>query len=948
MKEKLQKINDYEWLIPKTAREGMNVDAKIIANKKIIDMMEVEAIQQLTNVACMPGVIEPVLGLADMHFGYGLPMGAVSAFDYETGIISSGMCGFDINCLSGDSKILHEFGYRKEIKDFEKTFTDDRIKCLNPTSKVKDTRIKYFMKFPVNKKIYKLKTETGEEITASEEHPFFTKNGMKKLGELNEKDEVSIFPFEGVEYEEPTDEVILNKEAIANKNSVKELEKRKLLPLAYNSPKLPYIIKLMGFLLGDGCAYFSKGRGSVSAYSKNAEDLEAVKADMLECGYSASMSSRKRHHKIKTSYELVEFDFVENVVRCNVNSLYGLLEALGLPTENKVQKKFLLPEWLMKAPLWQKRLFLAAFFGAELSSPKTVTKHGYNFYGPVLSMNKAERFIENGKEFLLQINSLLKEFGIENSSIKERKEYEGKHGTTYRLRLQISSLNENLIKLWSKVGFEYNKERRFLANAAVQYLKTKNNIIIERESAIRKALALKQKGMRNVDIYKQLQSKYVNERFLERTLMELRIEPRIAFKFEKFNEFIAKNTEGLGKTGQVWSKMLSKEEIPFSKSVYDFNVEDEHHNFIANNFVVSNCGVNSIRTNLTIEEVKPKLKELTTTLFKNIPCGVGSKGKLRLTKEQLDEVLVKGCKWAVANSYGVKEDLKNTEENGCMEGADASKVSQLAKDRGKAQLGTLGAGNHFLEVEAVSDIYDAKTAKKWGITKQGQVCILLHCGSRGLGHQVATDYLEIHEKAAQKYGIKLPDRQLACAPFNSPEGQDYFKAMKGAVNYSFTNRLVMTQWIRESFEKVFGKTWQEMDMHTVYGLCHNVVKVEEHTINGKKQSVILHRKGATRAFPGVPVLIAGSMGTSSYMLVGTEKAMEKSFGSSVHGAGRVMSRHSAIHSMSGKDIKKQLEAKGECIECTHTDVLAEEADAAYKPIDEVIESVHMAGISTKV
>jgi len=778
MKEKLQKINDYEWLIPKTAREGMNVDAKIIANKKIIDMMEVEAIQQLTNVACMPGVIEPVLGLADMHFGYGLPMGAVSAFDYETGIISSGMCGFDINCLSGDSKILHEFGYRKEIKDFEKTFTDDRIKCLNPTSKVKDTRIKYFMKFPVNKKIYKLKTETGEEITASEEHPFFTKNGMKKLGELNEKDEVSIFPFEGVEYEEPTDEVILNKEAIANKNSVKELEKRKLLPLAYNSPKLPYIIKLMGFLLGDGCAYFSKGRGSVSAYSKNAEDLEAVKADMLECGYSASMSSRKRHHKIKTSYELVEFDFVENVVRCNVNSLYGLLEALGLPTENKVQKKFLLPEWLMKAPLWQKRLFLAAFFGAELSSPKTVTKHGYNFYGPVLSMNKAERFIENGKEFLLQINSLLKEFGIENSLIKERKEYEGKHGTTYRLRLQISSLNENLIKLWSKVGFEYNKERRFLANAAVQYLKTKNNIIIERESAIRKALALKQKGMRNVDIYKQLQSKYVNERFLERTLMELRIEPRIAFKFEKFNEFIAKNTEGLGKTGQVWSKMLSKEEIPFSKSVYDFNVEDEHHNFIANNFVVSNCGVNSIRTNLTIEEVKPKLKELTTTLFKNIPCGVGSKGKLRLTKEQLDEVLVKGCKWAVANSYGVKEDLKNTEENGCMEGADASKVSQLAKDRGKAQLGTLGAGNHFLEVEAVSDIYDAKTAKKWGITKQGQVCILLHCGSRGLGHQVATDYLEIHEKAAQKYGIKLPDRQLACAPFNSPEGQDYFKGQE--------------------------------------------------------------------------------------------------------------------------------------------------------------------------
>lgn len=361
-----------------------------------------------------------------------------------------------------------------------------------------------------------------------------------------------------------------------------------------------------------------------------------------------------------------------------------------------------------------------------------------------------------------------------------------------------------------------------------------------------------------------------------------------------------------------------------------------------------NCGVNSIRTNLTMDEIKPKLKELTTTLFKNIPCGVGSKGKLRLTREQLDEVLETGCRWALANGYGVKEDLENTEENGCMEGADASKVSDLAKKRGLSQLGTLGAGNHFLEVEAVSDIYDAKTAEKWGITKQGQVCILLHCGSRGLGHQVATDYLQIHEKAAEKYGIKLPDRQLACAPFNSPEGQDYFAAMKCAVNYSFTNRLVMTHWIRQSFEKVFGKTWQEMDMHTVYGLCHNVVKVEEHLVEGKKQKVVLHRKGATRAFPGIPVLIAGSMGTSSYMLVGTEKAMEKTFGSSVHGAGRVMSRHKAIDTMSGRDIKRKLEEKGECIECTHTDVLAEEADAAYKPIEDVIESVHMAGISTKV
>ncbi|MBU2638121.1 MAG: RtcB family protein [Nanoarchaeota archaeon] len=361
-----------------------------------------------------------------------------------------------------------------------------------------------------------------------------------------------------------------------------------------------------------------------------------------------------------------------------------------------------------------------------------------------------------------------------------------------------------------------------------------------------------------------------------------------------------------------------------------------------------NCGVNSIRTNLTINEVKPKLKELMAALFNKIPCGVGAKGKLRLTREELDEVLEKGLKWAVKNSYGTKDDLEHTEENGCMEGGDASKVSDLAKKRGLSQLGTLGAGNHFLEVEAVNEIHDEKTANKWGIKEKNQVCILLHCGSRGLGHQVATDYLQLHEKAAAKYNIKLPDRQLVCAPFNSDEGQDYFKAMKCAVNYSFANRLVMTQWIREAFEKIFGKTWQDMEMETVYGLCHNVVKIEEHVVNEEKRKVIVHRKGATRAFPEVPVLIAGSMGTASYIMKGTEEAMKKSFGSSVHGSGRVMSRHKAIATMSGKEIRKQLEAKGECVECTHPDVLAEEADAAYKPIYEVIESVAGAGISTKV
>ena len=289
-----------------------------------------------------------------------------------------------------------------------------------------------------------------------------------------------------------------------------------------------------------------------------------------------------------------------------------------------------------------------------------------------------------------------------------------------------------------------------------------------------------------------------------------------------------------------------------------------------------NCGINVVRTNLSHDDVKDKMKDLIAALFKNIPCGVGSKGKIRLDDKQLDEVLTKGAGWAVDNGYGTKDDLKNMEENGCMEGADPKKVSETARKRGKPQLGTLGAGNHFLEIQKISNIYDEEAAKEWGLEK-GKILIMIHSGSRGLGHQIASDYLKIHGDAAKKYNIELPDPQLVCAPASSKEGQDYHKAMKCGVNYAFCNRLIMTHWVRETFEQVFKKDWKSMDMKTVYGIAHNICKLEEHIVDGKKRKVYVHRKGATRSFPGLPVLIAGSMGTASYILKGTEEAMKKTF-----------------------------------------------------------------------
>jgi len=373
-----------------------------------------------------------------------------------------------------------------------------------------------------------------------------------------------------------------------------------------------------------------------------------------------------------------------------------------------------------------------------------------------------------------------------------------------------------------------------------------------------------------------------------------------------------------------------------------------------------NCGVRLIKTNLSKEDVTQKIQELVSALFRNVPSGVGSTGRLRLTPDKLDEVLVKGAAWAVENGYGIKEDLNRLEENGCMKAADPSKISANAKRRGMPQLGTLGAGNHFLEIQAVDKIFDEKIGNAFGIENPNQVFIMLHCGSRGFGHQVATDYLKIHKQAAKKYNIWLPDEQLVCAPTDSQEGQDYFSAMKCAVNYAFTSRQVMTQWVRQTFEKIFGRTWQDMDMNIVYDVCHNICKFEEHEIGGKKQKLYVHRKGATRALPaghplvpniykdvGQPVLIAGTMGTASYVLVGAEKSAE-SFYSSCHGAGRTMSRTKAIKTFWGSTVKEKLAQKGIIAQATHPKVLAEEAPEAYKDVNEVINSVHGAGISLKV
>ena len=373
-----------------------------------------------------------------------------------------------------------------------------------------------------------------------------------------------------------------------------------------------------------------------------------------------------------------------------------------------------------------------------------------------------------------------------------------------------------------------------------------------------------------------------------------------------------------------------------------------------------NCGVRLLRSNLKEKEVREKLKELVTNLFNSIPSGVGSKGSVKLSPSQLDEVLVKGVNWAIANGYGSSHDAEVCEENGQIDNADPNKVSDKARKRGAPQLGSLGSGNHFLEIQKVSEIHDEVAADKMGI-QEGTITVLIHCGSRGFGHQVCSDYLRISEQALEKYGIELPDRELACVPNTSEEGESYRRAMFSALNFAWSNRQMITHWTRNSFEKVFKQSESDLDMKLVYDVAHNIAKVEKHKIDGKERKVVVHRKGATRAFPanleevpekyrsiGQPVLIPGSMGTASWILLGQPNSMNLSFGSTAHGAGRTMSRSKARRNYTEFDVKKTLNEKGIFIKALTRDGVVEETPQAYKDVDAVVNVSHDLGIATKV
>jgi tRNA-splicing ligase RtcB len=936
----LEKIDDYRWRIPKSYKEGMRTDAVIFASERMVpSLREDNAPEQAANVAFLPGIVGNSLAMPDIHWGYGFPIGGVAAMDAEEGVISPGGIGFDINCLCEGTRISTGLGGWMRIEDFEREFgTDSQVNDHLTLSLMRgktsvmtldkgmvERRPSAFMKKPSDRRVLKIVTRTGLELTCSEDHPLLTESGMRSAMLLRPGEKVAISYFQGVEMDPGAD--------------------RREIVLA----------KIFGYMLGDGALYRTGRRLLACAYGTK-EDLERMRSDLQELGYSSKVYRRTRKHSIPTRYRVVEFTATCYELHVHSREFSNLLLERGMPVGRKTVSDHRVPDWVMNGPLPVKRAFIAGLFGAELTAPKAVSKTC--LFMPTITQNKNDEHIESGRLFLIDVMRILEELGVKTQKITESSDFFNQKGKTSRLRLHISSEEENAIRLYRTIGYEYCARKSMIAEVAVKYMLLKKALHDRRVAAAARTKELKAKGLKLREVQDLLVEDGINARFIERHYND-NAGQRITLDFVPFKEFLETELAKLESFGSLLDEIVSIEEVPYSGTVYDFTV-DGTHNFVANGIVVSNCGVRLVRTDLEENDVRPGIKDLIGTLFKNVPAGVGSKGVVDVAAAQIDDILLRGAEWAVDNGYGWKEDLDATEEGGRMKTADPSKVSSKAKQRGIPQVGSLGSGNHFLEVDVVDEIFDEEAAKVFGLRK-GQVTVSVHCGSRGCGHQIATDYLQVMEKYIRQSGLQLPDRQLACAPVRSKEGEDYFKAMSCGANFAWANRQMILHWIRQSFEEHFKRDAESMGMHQVYDVAHNIAKAEEHVVDGKKRKVIVHRKGATRAFSrdrpevpakyraiGQPVLIPGDMGHGSYVLVGTEQTMAESFGSTCHGAGRVMSRNEALRSFTVQGIRDSLTAKGIFLKSATKDGILEEAPEAYKSIESVIDVVVGAGLSRKV
>ncbi len=945
--EGTERIDPFRIKVPKGFVPGMKTEGIIYLDETLEEELEIEAVRQVANVATLPGIVGKSLAMPDIHTGYGFPIGGVAAFDIEEGVISPGGVGYDINCLAPGTKVLSYNGYSIEIEKLMERILEERLLIFDENAKsAASSNLNLFSsrKIDSNEKIIRITTELGKVIEGSQDHPVFTDKGYVDLGMIVENDFVLIYPFEGVEYEEKEGILLEERDFLEEDGQIiEDLKERKLLPLYWNSPQLGIIAKIIGFAMGNRHLRFMKGKSVLTFYG-NEESLMEIKRDLEILRIKSNIYASKRKYKIESLSGLYDDLSVSSELRIPSIAFVYLLKKLGLPIGNKTEMSFRVPKWIIDAPRWIKRNFIAGVFGAAGS---ILNFKGYKPLPINLTQVKKRNCEASLNEFLQDIKLLLKEFDIESIIYEIR----AKEGIIKRLSIVGE---KNIRNFLSRINYEYSARKKERGLFCYAYLLQKASVkkIIAEEAKLASEIHSQQRSIASAFV------SFVNRTFVEKPIYDSRQERRLPIDFPTLDDFIKEH--GLA-GGFVFDRVVKVERIkPAYNNLYDIGVIHDAHNFIANGIVVHNCGVRLLRSNLTRDDVEPKIRELVDLLYTHIPSGVGSTGKIKLSPQDEKEVVRKGAIWAVENGYGEPDDLQKIESHGCLEDADPSVISQKAYERGRAQQGTLGSGNHFLEVQYVAEVYEPEIADVMGLFK-GQITVMIHSGSRGFGHQICDDYVRVMLNAAKKYGIELPDKELACAPFKSKEGQDYYRAMCGAANYAWANRQCLMHWTREVFLRLFKLSPRDLGMKVIFDVAHNIAKVEFHLINGKKTRLVVHRKGATRAFPkghpelpeiykniGQPVLIPGDMGRVSYVLVGTEKGMEETFGSTCHGAGRVLSRNQAIKQARGRSIKQELAERGIVVRSAGKETLAEEMPDAYKDVSNVVEVVHNAGIAKKV
>jgi tRNA-splicing ligase RtcB len=936
----LHKVRDYVWEIPK---EGdMRVPARVLASRALLEeISDDKTLQQLQNTTHLPGIQNHALCMPDGHQGYGFPVGGVAGIETDNGCISPGAVGYDINCLTGDSRVELAFGRHISLSALQDQFETERAFVASGTGTHSPLRL--FVESG-SKPVYRVETETGETVQATIDHPFATPEGMMQLDKLTPGDSIRVRPFHGIKHADPQQFTLLTEADFTDSDPdlLACLKQNEILPLQSTDDAFQHLLKLVGFYTGIG-----PSDGSDTWFDADPEDLDSISQDVRSLGFTPS-----HHHGEHANHttDCGQSQLTRATTALGVDGLKQLLIKLGAPDRSNDDTSFNLPVYFDRLADWQRALYISTLFGAQISDS---SRHDSKIMlCPTISQKIGESAPNKVAQFLTSVADVLESLGIKTRRIEQTETASYESGGQLQLRVNQDPLN--LIRFFETVGYRYCMEKSRQAAVATQYLKTHEQAIRDHPRTNTATATLADGG---VSMTANANSCDSTDRAIGRTMCNQREGFRhLPVDYPTFAEFAADTTVYDDATVDCRIRSITH---AGRKAVYDIGVKHDAHNFVANGFVVSNCGVRMMKTNLNYDDIKGTEQTLVDSLFEAIPSGLGGGGIVQ-GGNAVEEVLERGMDWALDEDWAVAADLAHCEDKGCRKDAAPDAVSQKATDRGRNQLGSLGSGNHFLEVQRVTDVFDKDIGATFGLSKD-QIVVLIHCGSRGLGHQVCNDYLRQIEQTHSDLLSQLPDKELAAAPAGSQLAQEYYGAMCAAINFAWVNRQLIMHKTRQVFEDVFERTWEAMDMDLLYDVAHNIAKKETHEVNGVDRELFVHRKGATRAFPagrqevptpyrsvGQPVIIPGSMGTGSYVLCGDAGSMDLTFGSTAHGAGRLMSRTQAKQEYRGDAVQDELRTQKVYVKAQSGATIAEEAPGVYKDVDEVVRVSDELGIGSRV